>query len=75
MNVYPAVGIVAVLAGASLVGAVGALLALPVIATIQAFAGAYVRRHGVVPHPHPPGKEVTPSVPRRKARRSMSNPE
>lgn len=73
MNVYPAVGIVAVLAGASLVGAVGALLPLPVTATIQAFAGAYVRRHGVVPHP--PGKEVTPPVPRRKARRSMSNPE
>ena len=66
-------GILTVLAGASLVGAVGVLLALPVTATIQAFAGAYVRRHEVVPHP--PDDDVTPPVPRRNARRHMSNPE
>jgi predicted PurR-regulated permease PerM len=48
MNLHPAVAFGAVIAGASILGPAGALLALPVAATIQAFAGLYIRRHEVV---------------------------
>jgi predicted PurR-regulated permease PerM len=48
MNIHPAVAFGAVIAGASILGPVGALLALPAAATIQAFAGLYIRRHEVV---------------------------
>jgi predicted PurR-regulated permease PerM len=48
MSLHPAVAFGAVLAGAALLGGVGALLALPVTATLQAFGATYVRRHEVV---------------------------
>jgi predicted PurR-regulated permease PerM len=48
MSLHPAVAFGAVIAGAALLGGVGALLALPVAATVQAFFSTYVRRHEVV---------------------------
>ncbi|MBF6545911.1 AI-2E family transporter [Nocardia brasiliensis] len=63
LDMHPAVAFGAVLAGAALLGATGALLAIPVTATVQAFAGAYVRRYEVqtdvdldAPLPPPPPK-------------------
>ncbi len=49
LDMHPAVAFGAVIAGAALLGATGALLAIPVTATVQAFAGAYVRRYEVEP--------------------------
>ncbi len=48
MNVHPAVALVSVLVGATLLGAVGALLALPATAIIQALLSTYVRRHVLI---------------------------
>ncbi|ASF11293.1 hypothetical protein NBRGN_113_00060 [Nocardia brasiliensis NBRC 14402] len=63
LDMHPAVAFGAVLAGAALLGATGALLAIPVTATVQAFAGAYIRRYEVqtdvdldAPLPPPPPK-------------------
>ncbi|MGW4636825.1 AI-2E family transporter [Nocardia sp. NPDC004415] len=47
MDMHPAVAFGAVIAGAALLGPTGALLAIPVTATLQGFAGAYVRRYEV----------------------------
>lgn len=47
LNMHPAVAFGAVIAGAALLGPTGALLAIPVTATVQAFAGAYIRRYEV----------------------------
>ncbi|WP_312884413.1 AI-2E family transporter [Nocardia barduliensis] len=47
LDMHPAVAFGAVLAGAALLGATGALLAIPVTATVQAFSGAYIRRYDV----------------------------
>ncbi|MEV6428506.1 AI-2E family transporter [Nocardia sp. NPDC051463] len=47
LDMHPAVAFGAVLAGAAILGPTGALLAIPVTATVQAFAGAYVRRYEV----------------------------
>ncbi|MBF6248194.1 AI-2E family transporter [Nocardia elegans] len=54
LDMHPAVAFGAVLAGAALLGATGALLAIPVTATVQAFAGAYVRRYDVETDTTPP---------------------
>lgn len=48
LEMHPAVSIAAVLAGTSLLGPAGALLALPFVATMQGFVGAYVQRHQVI---------------------------
>jgi predicted PurR-regulated permease PerM len=48
LNIHPAVGFGAVIAGTAILGAVGAILALPVVAIVQSFAGAYVHRHDVI---------------------------
>ncbi len=48
MALHPAVAFGAALAGGSLMGAPGALMALPVAASIQAFASSYIDRHEVV---------------------------
>lgn len=48
MDVHPAVAFVAVLIGGTLLGAVGALLALPATAIIQALLSTYVRRHELI---------------------------
>ncbi len=48
MDIHPAVAFGGVIAGASILGPVGALLALPAAATLQAFVSTYVQRHEVV---------------------------
>jgi predicted PurR-regulated permease PerM len=48
MSLHPAVAFASVIAGAALLGGVGALLALPAAATLQAFGSTYIRRHEVV---------------------------
>ncbi|MEM9034001.1 MAG: AI-2E family transporter [Actinomycetota bacterium] len=48
LDMHPAVAFGMVLAGAALLGATGALLALPAGATLQAFISTYLNRHEVV---------------------------
>jgi predicted PurR-regulated permease PerM len=51
VDVNPAVALLAVLAGGALLGAVGALLAIPATATAQAFLSLYVKRYEVTEDP------------------------
>ncbi|MFF4234410.1 AI-2E family transporter [Actinomadura geliboluensis] len=51
LDMHPAVAFGLILAGAAVAGPVGVLLAIPVGASLQAFAGAYVRRYDVEDHP------------------------
>ena len=57
LDMHPAVAFGAVIAGAGLLGAAGAILALPAGATLQAFVSTYLSRHEVVEsrltHPRP----------------------
>jgi predicted PurR-regulated permease PerM len=48
MELHPAVAFGTVIAGAALIGPVGAVLALPAAAVGQAFVSTYVQRHDVV---------------------------
>ncbi|MGI8709368.1 MAG: AI-2E family transporter [Actinomycetota bacterium] len=48
MQLHPAVAFGTVIAGASILGGIGALLALPAAAIIQAIGSTYFRRHEVV---------------------------
>jgi predicted PurR-regulated permease PerM len=48
MKIHPAVGFIAAIAGVALIGPVGALLALPVVATVQSFLAVYVPKHAIV---------------------------
>jgi hypothetical protein len=48
MSLHPAVAFFAALAGGSLSGVVGAFLALPAAAIIQAIVSSYLTRHEVV---------------------------
>jgi predicted PurR-regulated permease PerM len=48
MDIHPAVSIGAVIAGASLLGGVGAILALPVTAIVQAVVSSAFSRHEVI---------------------------
>ena len=50
MSIHPAISIAAVIAGASLMGGVGAVLALPVTAIGQALVSAALHRHELVDH-------------------------
>ncbi|WSQ03647.1 AI-2E family transporter [Streptomyces sp. NBC_01232] len=45
VDIHPAVAFGSVVAGTALLGAVGALIAIPAIATLQSFLGAYVKRY------------------------------
>ncbi|PSJ27137.1 AI-2E family transporter [Streptosporangium nondiastaticum] len=61
VDIHPAVAFGSVVAGAALLGAVGALVAIPATATLQAFLGAYVRRYEVLAAPPgPPGAATGP---------------
>ena len=61
VNVAPLIVVVAVLAGAALLGVLGALVAIPIAAAIQIFArDAWRLRHG--PH-EPPGAATPPQDP------------
>lgn len=48
MALHPAIAFGAVLAGAGLLGAIGALIALPTAAIIQAFVSTYLEQHEVI---------------------------
>jgi len=48
MALHPAVAFGSAIAGGTLMGVPGALMALPVAATFQAFFSTYLRRHEVV---------------------------
>jgi predicted PurR-regulated permease PerM len=48
LNVHPVVAFLGVLAGSSLLGVAGAVIALPVIATASAVVSTYLRRHELV---------------------------
>jgi len=48
MELHPAVAFGTVIAGAALIGPVGAVLALPAAAVGQAFVSTYIQRHDVV---------------------------
>ncbi len=48
MDIHPAVAFVSVIVGATSLGAVGALLALPATAIIQAVASTYMHRHQLI---------------------------
>ena len=51
MALHPAIAFGSALAGGTLMGVPGALMALPTAATIQAFASTYLNRHTVVDSP------------------------
>ncbi len=86
MQLHPAVAFGAALAGASIAGVVGAFMALPAAATIQATVSTYLKRHEVVesdlttrePEP-PPGPTPKPRASGRfvlwKPRRDRSKTE
>ncbi|OLT25766.1 hypothetical protein BJF79_44060 [Actinomadura sp. CNU-125] len=75
MAMHPAVAFGLVLAGAAVVGPAGALLALPLGASVQAFAGAYIRRYDIEEHPltEPPARRARrPAPPPREPRRATA---
>ncbi|MET9732659.1 AI-2E family transporter [Streptomyces sp. NPDC006458] len=51
VDIHPAVAFGSVVAGTALLNAVGALIAIPAVATLQAFLGAYVKRYAVTDDP------------------------
>ncbi|MGW3128540.1 AI-2E family transporter [Streptomyces sp. NPDC001076] len=51
VDIHPAVAFGSVIAGTALLGAVGALIAIPAVATLQAFLSAYVKRYDVTDDP------------------------
>ncbi|MDO3648793.1 AI-2E family transporter [Nocardia mangyaensis] len=66
LDMHPAVAFGAVIAGAALLGPTGALLAIPVTATLQGGAAAYVRRYEVT--------EDTPPRPKKKRKQTKPAP-
>lgn len=67
VDIHPAVAFGSVVAGTALMGAVGALIAIPATATLQAFLGAYVKRYAV-----PDDLRVHGRIPRRRAARLLA---
>ncbi|WP_097252058.1 AI-2E family transporter [Streptomyces sp. Ag109_G2-15] len=65
VDIHPAVAFGSVIAGTALLGAVGALIAIPAVATLQAFLGAYVKRYAVTDDPRVHGHRTRgPAGPR-----------
>lgn len=58
LDMHPAVAFGSVLAGVAVLGAPGALLALPLGASLQAFLGTYIRRYEVAEHPLLPARAL-----------------
>ncbi|AZM55913.1 AI-2E family transporter [Streptomyces sp. WAC 01529] len=79
VDIHPAVAFGSVIAGTALLGAVGALIAIPAIATLQAFLGAYVKRYDVTDDPRVHGhrRRVGPTLLARvrRALRGPNNPD
>jgi predicted PurR-regulated permease PerM len=72
LDMHPAVAFGAVLAGAAMLGATGALLAIPVTATVQAFSGAYIRRYDVPADVEADLDRTAPRKRRRKLARQLT---
>ncbi|MFF4660444.1 AI-2E family transporter [Streptomyces sp. NPDC001381] len=70
VDIHPAVAFGSVIAGTALLGAVGALISIPAVATLQAFLGAYVKRYAVTDDPRVHGHHRRGEGPRllRRAR-------
>ncbi|MEU5520685.1 AI-2E family transporter [Streptomyces sp. NPDC093250] len=64
VDIHPAVAFGSVVAGTALLGAVGALIAIPAVATLQAFLGAYVKRYDVTDDPRVHGHRSPGDGPR-----------
>jgi predicted PurR-regulated permease PerM len=61
LDLHPAVAFGAVIAGAAVLGPIGALLAIPFTAITQTFVGSYIRRYEVEEHPfHEPAPDPAP---------------
>ncbi|MBM7170770.1 AI-2E family transporter [Streptomyces sp. G44] len=75
VDIHPAVAFGSVIAGTALLGAVGALIAIPAVATLQAFLGAYVKRYDVTDDPRVHGhrRRVGPTLLAR-VRRALRGP-
>jgi predicted PurR-regulated permease PerM len=58
VDIHPAVAFGSVIVGTALLGAVGALIAIPAVATLQAFLGAYVKRYDVTDDPRVHGHRI-----------------
>ncbi|MFD8808154.1 AI-2E family transporter [Streptomyces sp. NPDC059597] len=63
VDIHPAVAFGSVIAGTALLGAVGALIAIPAVATLQAFLGAYVKRYQVTDDPRVQGHRLRANRP------------
>jgi predicted PurR-regulated permease PerM len=61
MSLHPAVSFGSAIAGATLMGIPGALMALPIAATVQAFVSTYIERHEVVDSPLTEDEDVSPA--------------
>ncbi|GHJ40563.1 AI-2E family transporter [Streptomyces sp. TS71-3] len=70
VDLHPAVAFGSVIAGTALLGAVGALIAIPAVATLQAFLSVYVKRYEVLDDPRVGGhrRRRRPTVPPRLRR-------
>ncbi|MCX5366582.1 AI-2E family transporter [Streptomyces sp. NBC_00124] len=55
VDIHPAIAFGSVIAGTALLGAAGALISIPAVATLQAFLGAYVKRYDVTDDPRVDG--------------------
>ncbi|MFI9626196.1 AI-2E family transporter [Streptomyces sp. NPDC052042] len=72
VDIHPAVAFGSVIAGTALMGAVGALIAIPAVATLQAFLGAYVKRYAVTDDPRVHGsRRQRGETPLTRLRRSL----
>ncbi|MCX4577914.1 AI-2E family transporter [Streptomyces sp. NBC_01571] len=71
VDIHPAVAFGSVIAGTALLGAVGALIAIPAVATLQAFLGAYVKRYDVTDDPRVHGRRIRRSSPFRVRLRGL----
>jgi predicted PurR-regulated permease PerM len=85
LEMNPAVSFVVVLAFGAVFGALGAFLALPIAATIQAVANTYLQRHELIEshmlhdpdseghHPHGKGKDADGGASRRRRKNREAN--
>lgn len=75
LSMHPAVAFLSVLVGAALLGAVGALLALPVAAIIAALVTAYTEEHDVMEHGLTTTPDTTVATRQRRRRRQSGGSE
>ncbi|WP_374194257.1 AI-2E family transporter [Streptomyces sp. N35] len=71
VDIHPAVAFGSVVAGTALLGAVGALIAIPAVATMQAFLGAYVKRYDVTDDPRVHGHRRRGGPPLARLRKAL----